>query len=201
MPPLLLGLLWAAMFAVPVSLLRRVRLHVRLRRPAVSRPAPRSGTHSAPGRPRPRATSASVLTWRGTAWLLAVSLVLLWVVDGLAFYAGRPMMTFGGLVPLILVNLVLAAAAAAASTRGRLNAGSAVAVLATVTFGTVWLVGHNGGHDAYLASHLVSVTVAPGDQLPASSTDHIVIVSPDIATTKASQAMASGIAGERNFST
>jgi hypothetical protein len=47
----------------------------------------------------------------------------------------------------------------------------------------------------------VSVTVAPGDQLPASSTDHIVIVSPDIATTKASQAMASGIAGERNFST
>ena len=111
------------------------------------------------------------------------------------------MMTFGGLVPLILVNLVLVAAAAAASTRGRLNAGSVVAVLATVTFGTVWLVGHNSGHDAYLASHLVSVTVAPGDQLPASSTDHMVIVSPDIATTKASQAMATGIAGERNYST
>ena len=201
MPPLLLGLIWAAMFAVPVSLLRRVRLHVRLRRSAASRPAPRSGSHSGPGRPARQAKSASGLTWRGTAWLLAVSLVLLWVVDGLAFYAGRPMMTLGGLVPLILVNLVLAAAAAATSTRGRLNAGSAVAVLAAVTFGTVWLVGHNSGHDAYLASHLVSVTVAPGDQLPASSTDHMVIVSPDIATTKASQAMASGIAGERNYST
>ncbi len=70
-----------------------------------------------------------------------------------------------------------------------------------MTFGTVWLVGHNSGHDAYLASHLVSVTVAPGDQLPASSTDNMVIVSPDIATTKASQAMATGIAGQRNFST
>ena len=201
MPPLLLGLVWAAMFAVPVSLLRRVRLRVRLRRAAASRPAPRSGAHSAHGRPAPQAKLASALSWRGTAWLLAVSLVLLWVVDGLAFYAGRPMMTFGGLVPLILVNLVLVAAAAATSTRGRLNAGSAVAVLATVTFGTVWLVGHNSGHDAYLASHLVSVTVAPGDQLPASSTDHMVIVSPDIATTKASQAMATGIAGQRNYST
>ena len=133
--------------------------------------------------------------------LLAVNLVLLYVVDGLAFYAGRPMMTFGGLVPLILVNLVLMVITAAVSTRGRLNAGSAIAVLATVTFGTVWLVGHNSGHNAYLASHLVSVTVAPGDQLPASSTDHMVIVSPDIATTKASQAMATGVAGQRNYST
>ena len=133
--------------------------------------------------------------------LLAVNLVLLYVVDGLAFYAGRPMMTFGGLVPLILVNLVLMVITAAVSTRGRLNAGSAVAVLAAVTFGTVWLVGHNSGHNAYLASHLVSVTVAPGDQLPASSTDHMVIVSPDIATTKASQAMATGVAGQRNYST
>jgi hypothetical protein len=201
MPPLLLGLVWAAMFAVPVSLLRRVRLHVRLRRAPASGPAPRSGAHSVHGRPVPQAKLASARTWRGTAWLLAASLVLLYVVDVLAFYAGRPMMTFGGLVPLILVNLVLVAAAAAVSTRGRLNAGSVVAVLATVTFGTVWLVGHNSGHDAYLASHLVSVTVAPGDQLPASSTDHMVIVSPDIATTKASQAMATGIAGERNYST
>jgi hypothetical protein len=183
MPPLLLGLVWAAMFAVPVSLLSRVR-RVRPRKGAASRPR-----------------FASALSWKGTAWLLAVNLVLLYVIDGLAFYAGRPMMTFAGLVPLILVNLVLMAITAAASTRGRLNAGSAVAVLATVTFGTVWLVGHNSGHNAYQASHLVSVTVAPGDQLPASSTDHMVIVSPDIATTKASQAMATGIAGQRNYST
>ena len=201
MPPIVLGLVWAAMFAVPVSLLSRVRLRVRPRRAAASRPAPRSGAHSGHSQPAQQGKLVSALRRRGTLVLLAVNLVLLYVVDGLAFYAGRPMMTFGGLVPLILVNLVLMVITAAVSTRGRLNAGSAVAVLAAVTFGTVWLVGHNGGHNAYLASHLVSVTVAPGDQLPASSTDHMVIVSPDIATTKASQAMATGVAGQRNYST
>jgi hypothetical protein len=80
------------------------------------------------------------------------------------------MMTFGGLVPLILVNLVVMVITTTASTFRRLNAGSVAAALATVTFATVWLVGHNSGHNAYLASHLVSVTVAPSDQLPASST-------------------------------
>jgi hypothetical protein len=201
MPPILLGLIWAAMFAVPVSLLSRVRLRIRPRRAPASRPAPRPGAHSGHSQPAQQATFATALRRKGTVVLLAANLALLYVVDGLAFYAGRPMMTFGGLVPLILVNLVLMVITAAASTRGRLNAGSAVAVLATVTFGTVWLVGHNSGHNAYLASHLVSVTVAPGDQLPASSTDHMVIVSPDIATTKASQAMATGVAGQRNYST
>ncbi|HEY0806600.1 MAG TPA: hypothetical protein VGD84_16120, partial [Pseudonocardiaceae bacterium] len=201
MPPVLLGLVWAAAFAVPVSLLSRVRLRIRPRRAAASRPAPRSGAHSAHGQPARQARLVTALRRKGTVVLLAVNLVLLYVVDGLAFYAGRPMMTFGGLVPLILVNLVIMVITVAASTRGRLNAGSAVAVLATVTFGTVWLVGHNSGHNAYLASHLVGVTVAPGDQLPASSTDHMVIVSPDIATTKASQAMATGVAGQRNYST
>ena len=142
-----------------------------------------------------------MLPWKGVAWLLAANLVLLYGVDSLAFYFGRPMMTFSGLVPLILANLVLMVITAVLSSRRRLNAGSAVAVLAIVTFGTVWLIGHNSGHNAYLASHLVSVTVAPGDQMPASSTDHMVIVSPDIATTKASQAMATGIAGQRNYST
>ena len=201
MPPILLGLVWAATFAVPVSLLSRVRLRIRPRRAPASRPAPRSGAHSGHSEPAQQAKFVTALRRKGTVVLLAVNLVLLYVVDGLAFYAGRPMMTFGGLVPLILVNLVLMVISAAVSTRGRLNAGSAVAVLATVTFGTVWLVGHNSGHNAYLASHLVSVTVAPGDQLPASSTDHMVIVSPDIATTKASQAMATGVAGQRNYST
>ena len=201
MPPVLLGLVWSAMFAVPVSLLSRVRLRIRPRGPrgkAASRPEPSSGAHSRSGA---SAKFVPAKSWKGVAWLLAANLVLLYVIDGLAFYRGRPMMTFAGLVPLILVNLVLMVITATVSTRGRLNAGSAVAVLATVTFGTVWLVGHNSGHNAYLASHLVSVTVAPGDQLPASSTDNMVIVSPDIATTKASQAMATGVAGQRNYST
>jgi hypothetical protein len=147
------------------------------------------------------------LSWKRVAWLLAVNIALLYAIDGLAFYSGRPMMTFGGLVPLIVANLVVMVVTATVFTfrrfnaGRRLNAGSAVAALATVTFATVWLVGHNSGHNAYLASHLVSVSVAPSDQLPASSTDHMVIVSPDIATTKASQAMATGVAGQRNYST
>jgi hypothetical protein len=197
MSPALLGLVWSALFAVPVSLLSRVRLRIRPLGRAASRPGARSGR----GQPAQRAKSPGTLSWKGAAWLLAVNVVLLYGVDSLAFYAGRPMMTFGGLVPLILVNLLLVMVTAAVSTRRRLNAGSAAAALALVSFGTVWLIGHNSGHNAYLASHLVSVTAAPGDQLPASSTDHMVVVSPDIATTKASQAMATGVAGQRNYST
>ena len=201
MPPILLGILWAAVFAVPVSLLSRVRPPVKARPKPRTRPAsrlrPRSGTHTGRGPAEP----ASGLSWKGTASLLAINLVLLYGIDSLAFYFGRPMMTFVGLVPLILVNLVILAITTTLATFRRLNAGSVAATLAIVTFGTVWIVGYNSGHNAYLASHLVNVTVAPSDQLLASSTDDMVIVSPDIATTKASQAMATGIAGQRNYST
>jgi len=196
MSPALLGLIWAAIFAVPASLLSWVGR----RRGAASRPTPRSGAHSGRAEPAKRAKSASALSWMRAVWLV-INLVLLFVIDSLAFYSGRPMMTFGGLVPLILVNLVVMVITTMVSTFGRLNAGSAAAALGAVTFGIVWLIGHNSGHNAYLASHLVSVTVAPSDQMPASSTDHMAIVSPDIATTKASQAMATGVAGQRNYST
>ena len=201
MPPILLGILWAAVFAVPVSLLSRVRPPIKSRLKPRTRPAsrlrPRLGTHTGRGPAEP----ASGLSWKGTACLLAINLVLLYGIDSLAFYFGRPMMTFVGLVPLILVNLVILAITATLATFRRLNAGSVAATLAIVTFGTIWIVGYNSGHNAYLASHLVNVTVAPSDQLLASSTDNMVIVSPDIATTKASQAMATGIAGQRNYST
>jgi hypothetical protein len=189
------------MFAVPVSLLSLVPLSIKPRTRPASRPVPPSGAHTGRGKPAQQARPRSALSRRGATWLLAIDLVLLYGIDSLAFYRGRPMMTFGGLVPLILVNLVVLAIIATLSTFRRLNAGSVAAGLAIVTFGTIWIIGHNSGRDAYLASHLVSVTIAPGDQLPASSTDHMVIVSPDIATTKASQAMATGIAGQRNYST
>src|SRR5580700_12093102 len=153
MSPLVLGLLWAAVFAVPVSLLSRVRLPIKPRlkprmRPA-SRPRRRSGTHTGSGPAEP----VSSLSWRGAARLLAVNIVLLYCIDSLAFYRDRPMMTFVGLIPLILVNLVILAITATAATFRRLNAGSVAATLTIVTFGTVWIVGHNSGHNAYLASH------------------------------------------------
>lgn len=197
MSPPLLGLLWAAVFAVPVSLLSRVRLTIKPRTRPVSRPRPRTGTHGV----RVPAEPSGSLSWRGAARLLAINLVLLFGVDSLVFYFGRPMMTFVGLVPLIVVNLFIVAITTTVATLRRLNAGSAAATLAIVTFATIWIIGYNSGHNAYLASHLVNVTVEPGDQLPASSTDNMVIVSPDIATTKASQAMATGLAGQRNYST
>lgn len=193
MSPLLLGIAWAAVFSVPVSLLSRVRLRVRAR----TRPAPRPRGHAS----RLPAEPGSSLSWNGAARLLVINVVLLFGLDTIAFYFGRPMMTFVGLLPLVLVDLAFVAVTTAFATFRRLNAGSVAATLALVTFGTIWIAGHNSGHNAYLAAHLVSVTVAPGDQLPASSTDHMVIVSPDIATTKASQAMATGIAGQRNYST
>jgi hypothetical protein len=202
MSPAVLGILWAAIFAVPVSLLSRVRLRIRPRMRRASPVAPHSGVHAGRGRPAQPARPLSALSWKGVAWLLTINLALLFGLDSLAFYAGRPMMTFAGLVPLIMVNLfVLAITTTVFTFKRRLNAGSVAAALALVTFGVVWVIGHNSGHNAYLASHLVSVTIAPGDQLLASSTDHMVIVSPDIATTKASQAMATGIAGQRNYST
>jgi len=197
MPPPVLGLLWAVVFAVPVSLLSRVRRPVKAR----AQPAPRPRAHARTPVGRVLAEPVNSVSWKRTGLLLAVNLVLLYGIDSLDFYFGRPMMTFAGLVPLIVVNLVILAITTTLATFRRLNAGSAVAALAIVTFGTIWIVGYNSGHNSYLASHLVSVTVAPGDQLPASSTAHMVIVSPDIATTKASQAMATGIAGQRNYST
>ncbi len=201
MSPVLLGLIWAVIFAVPVSLLSRWRVRMRPRAKAASRPAPRTSAHSAAGRPAPRTRFVRALSGKRTAWLLAVSCVLLFCVDSLAFYQGRPTMTFAGLVPLILVNLILSMIIATVFAVGRVNAGNTVAMLAIVTFATVWLIGHNSGHNAYRASHLVSVTSAPSNQMPASSTDNMVIVSHDIAATKASQAMATGIAGQRNYST
>jgi hypothetical protein len=197
MPPVILGLLWAVVFAVPVSLLSRVRPPVKER----ARPAPRPRPHARLRPDRLLDEPVSSLSWTGAAWLMAINTVLLFGLDSLAFYFGRPMVTFIGLVPLILVNLAIVAVTTTLATFRRLNAGSAVATLAIVTLGTIWIVGHNSGHNANLAAHLVAVTVAPGDQLPASSTAHMVIVSPDIATTKASQTMATGIAGQRNYST
>ena len=173
MPPALLGLLWAAVFAVPLTMLTQVR----------HRRGP----------------------WGGTAWLLAFNFALLFIVDSLAFYAGRPMMTFPGLMPLILVNLAIMLVTVTFGTRYRRrlvrNGGSIAAALALLVFLVVWITGHNSGHNAYRAAHLVSVSSAPGAQMPASSTDHMVVVSPDIATTKASQTMSTGIAGQRDYST
>jgi hypothetical protein len=192
-----LGLLWALAFGVPASLLTLVSTGV------FRRDSEHLASHASRGAKKAATAKASPRLRAVLIRRLAGYTGLLFVVDTLAFYHGRPMMTFGGLVPLILVNLVLVLVIAVVLDVRRhvLSIGSVVAFTAAVAFGITWLVGHNSDHDAYRASHLVSVTVEPGDRLPASSTANMVIVSPDIATTKASQAMATGLAGQRNYST
>jgi uncharacterized membrane protein len=66
-------------------------------------------------------------------------------VDSLAFYYARPVMTFGGLMPLILANLVvvLVAAVALDIIRRGVSAGSAVALLAVITFGVNVVFGNS----------------------------------------------------------
>lgn len=135
MSPAVLGILWAAVFAVPVSLLSLFRPPIKIKwrtRPA-SRPRPRPGTHAG----RVPAEPVRSLSWKRTARILAINIVLLYGIDTLAFYFGRPMMTFVGLVPLIFLNLVILAIATTLGTFRRLNAGSVVAALAIVTFGTI----------------------------------------------------------------
>jgi hypothetical protein len=203
MSPALLGFLWALMFGAPAGLFAGLRRH---RAPA---PAPQQHAQSArcPARLRNMPRVAAAVSERRTRVIvirhLVALVILLFAVDSLAFYFGRPIITFGGLMPLILANLMIVGVIGTVAdlVRRRISAGSAVPLLALVAFGVVYLVGHNSGHDSYRAAHLVSVTVEPGDQMPASSTSNMVIVSPDIATTKASQAMATGLAGQRNYST
>ena len=121
MSPPVLGIVWALMFAVPVSLLSRVRLL--LRGVAVARVRASAG----PGHARRPGESAESLSWSAAGRLLAVSIVLLFSVDTLAFFLDRPVMTFIGLVPLIIVNLLFMAILAMLNTFGRVNAGSAAA--------------------------------------------------------------------------
>jgi uncharacterized membrane protein len=76
---------------------------------------------------------------------LVILVVLFFAVDSLAFYYARPVMTFGGLMPLILANLVvvLVAAVALDIIRRGVSAGSAVALLAVITFGVNVVFGNS----------------------------------------------------------
>jgi hypothetical protein len=131
----------------------------------------------------------------------------------------RPMMTFGGLLPLILVNVLTVAivcwiADAAAQS---VSIGTVVPLVALLVLGGVWVNGHGSGHglvpcpsansgiggngracpvEAY---GIVHVDENPPGTLPASVTTNLVVVTPDEAATKASQAMSSGLAGTLGF--
>jgi hypothetical protein len=132
--------------------------------------------------------------------VIVTGLAVTWPVVGHAL----PTATFAGVLPLIFADLVIAfiiACAADAAGEG-LSAAPVVMILAVLASGIGWIAVHNGPHDAHKAAFgIVHVTTEPGDALPASSTSDLVVVTPDEAATRASQAMSSGISATRNFAT
>lgn len=131
------------------------------------------------------------------------NLVIIFFLDWLGIFYGRPMMTFPGLIIFafidVLVMLLVAGAADLAAES--FGAATGVAALLLVAVSVTWSVGVNSGHDAHKAAYgIVHVTEYTNDQLPASTTSNMVIVTPDIAANRASTAMSSGVAGSRNFS-
>jgi hypothetical protein len=131
--------------------------------------------------------------------LVVTGLIVTWPVAGLTL----PTATFAGVLPLIVLDLTLAMviAALADGFAEGLSAAAVIMALAVIAAGGTWLAVHNGPHNAQEAAHIVHVTVAADDALPASVTSDLVVVTPDEAATRASQAMSSGIAATRNFAT
>ena len=136
--PAALGALWALVFGVPLGLLAGVRLS-RARTPRTHKPA----AHGVAGKSVPGKTWTSRPAWLVVVRTLVAVVVLLFVVDTFAFYFGRPMTSFGGLVPLILFNLtvVLVMTMALNIRRREISAGSVAALLAALGFGLVWHLG------------------------------------------------------------
>jgi hypothetical protein len=131
--------------------------------------------------------------------LIVTGFAVTWPIVGLVL----PSATFFGVLPLIFLDLVLAliiALCADAAAEG-LSVAPIVMVILVIVSGISWVVGDNGPHDAKAAANIVHVTQEPNDALPASVTSDLVVVTPDQAATKASQAMSSGIAATRNFAT
>lgn len=129
----------------------------------------------------------------------------------------RPVTTFHGLLPVILLNLVtlLVVAVIADIWAGSFSVATAASLVAAIVLGSVWIAGDSGGrfqqapcpagappvqHCIREAVGLVHVTENPSDTLIASSTANLAIVTPDEAATKASTAMSSGAAASSGYS-
>jgi hypothetical protein len=132
--------------------------------------------------------------------LIVTGFIITWPVAGFIL----PTATFFGVLPLIFLDLVVAMiiALVADGAGEGLSVAPFVMLIAVIASGLTWVVQDNGPHDARKAAFgIVSVTQEPGDALPASVTSDLVVVTPDQAATRASQAMSSGISATRNFAT
>ena len=166
-----LGIIWALIFATPAGLL---------------------------GFARGESQIASAVS------NFVADLILLFIVDSVVFYTARPWQSFQGLIPLIFFNL-LVVFIVAGITDAVIEGADATIVVAGVLLvaaGITWAAGDNSGFDAQKAAYGIVHVNEDAHGIPiASSTAQLAVISPDIATTEASSAMASGEAGQRNYST
>jgi hypothetical protein len=186
------ALLYAVIFGVLAAILAALRL-----------PKGKSSSDSYAG-PGGAAAIAGVLTF---------ALVLLgdWAIHI------RPVTTWPGMLgvlfadALVLMVCVWIADVCAMS----FSLGTVLGVVLVGSLGITWLVGYGSGHGATVpcngssgnnhvcskeAYGIVGVTEYNSDTLPASVTSNLVVVTGDEAFTKASQAMSTGVAASRNFS-
>lgn len=133
----------------------------------------------------------------------SIDLVVLFLVNSFVFYHGRLMMTFVGLLPLIIVNILIAFVVALAIDIGEENpsGGSIGGLVLLIAFLLVFVVGHNHGGNSYKAATIVKVLPEPKDQLPPSSTSQMLIVTPNIAQTEASGVLGQTTSSGTNYST
>ena len=132
-----------------------------------------------------------------------VTLVLVFLADWLWIFYHRPAMIFSGLIALLFLDvfITLVVTACMDGAAGSLSAAPIVSVVALLAVIGIWIGGYNSGHDAHKAAYgIVHVTQEPNDKLPASTTSNLVIVTASMARVKASNAMSSGVAGDRNYS-
>lgn len=138
--------------------------------------------------------------------------ILIFFIDwGWLFYH-RPAMIAPGLISVIFfdVLILLIVAFVVDLATGAFDAAAPVALCLLLAVVGYWTAGYNSGHNAHRAAFgIVHVTEEFGHQgqkdtavetLPASTTSNLVIVTPAMAQVKASNAMSTGEAGTRNFS-
>lgn len=149
--------------------------------------------------------------------LFITGFIVTWPVVGFIL----PTATFTGVLPLIFADLVIAfIIACIGDVAGEgLSVAPIVMILTVIASGFTWIAVHNGPHDAHKAAFgIVHVTcefpvtsltgsgclnrfTGQETPLPASVTSDLVVVTPDEAATRASQAMSSGLSATRNFAT
>jgi hypothetical protein len=147
-----------------------------------------------------RASYDNVIT--AAAGIFFADLIIITFISWLFIFFHRPAMITPGLIALIFIDacvaLVIAVVADVASAA--VSAASVVSLIAVLVILGFWANGYNSAGDAHKAAYgIVHVTEEANDKLPASSTSNMVVVSPDMASARASSVMSYGVAATRNY--